>query len=167
MKGFIFGLVALILSSSAYSEHFWFTTGGGFSNSGFNTGVTLNFAKDGKLYLLGGTASERDFLSRQDGILYEEIYAAYGMHESTQWTSMNFSVGLGAFKERYNLDCDTSGLFDTDCDRNTKSVVVGIPIDITGTFGKYAGIGVSFHANINEIRPTVALRMTYSFGVFN
>ncbi len=169
MKHFqwLFLFIALLNSSLSFSD-LWYEARGGISNSGPSFGAQINYAKDTQVFTFGASESTTScfwfcYFEKDEEQEYREFYIAYGYRKYGSWYTSVIQTGLGVYKEKAIMDCDSD---DSACVNETKSTV-GIPIDISATIGRYAGLGVNLHFNLNEYRPLAAFRISYSLGKFN
>jgi len=169
----LIALSFLTFRASPESDYFWADAMMGYSLKGYglpdnvNAGGTLNYSRENHLVHVG-VSDGRKLFSDDGDPYYEELYLSYGRHFVKKKKKTTISIGLGTFKDRVFVNCKSSNSFsDSDCGLNTVSKTVGIPVDFTQTYGKYAGFGVNVHANLNDINSYIAVRLSISFGVFN
>ncbi len=167
-KAIIATVLMSLVSMSTHADYFWLEARAGGSNIGLNLGIQLNYAVKEHVYSIGFANPDTDLLFDNEGnVAYEEYYIVYGIHNYKKWYSTTMQAGISAMKKQVSSSCENIGLLRTECENESNSITVGIPLDFTVTLGKYAGLGLNLHLNINSLQPLAALSINYSIGKFN
>jgi hypothetical protein len=128
-------------------QKFWFDLQVGYSDSSSASfGYQLSYGKKSRVYSLG--AYVHDICVFCDEGL-GEVYFTAGEIVEKGFGIATLQIGLS--------------LVGSEFENRTG---VGIPISIRYTLGKYAGVGIGFHANINRFESVGIVTINFALGKF-
>ncbi len=178
MKYFLL-LLLIFTSKSAFATEYYYWGEGGFGGADELGGVELglNFGRDREIYSLyfGGYGFLRPTTHEEyedDLIRLSEVGLLYGYQLPKQFTNVYGQVGLSTVSFS-NETCrfievsatDSERVYSLNCEEDIERVI-GIPIRLNARVGKVTGVGLSFRANLNTVRPYVAVSLISSLGKF-